>query len=278
MEGVSGLFTREQVWFWEEGTRADIAAQGQRLLIDDVNALSAAALDAGVDELIVSDTHHGGNNIALDQMLDDPRITYHPRSVGREGTRRRWLPGLDESVDGLMLPGHHSRAGTEAAFLPHTWTGEWSDFSINGQSVGEIGIEACYAGHWDVPLILATGDDATEREVADQFPQAAMARVKRATGSDLCSGPDPGSAHELIAEQVAEAVARVRSGAVAPYKPALPMTVSVRMKTAEQASVAAARPGVERADEYTIQARVDQQCDVVKWILGTGLNMPPKEQ
>jgi hypothetical protein len=30
MEGVSGLFTREQVWFWEDGIRTDIADEGKR--------------------------------------------------------------------------------------------------------------------------------------------------------------------------------------------------------------------------------------------------------
>jgi D-aminopeptidase len=50
---------------------------------------------------------------------------------------------MNETVDGLMLMGHHAKAGTPNAFLPHTETTAWADFSINGQSVGEIGIGAC---------------------------------------------------------------------------------------------------------------------------------------
>jgi D-aminopeptidase len=56
MEGVSGIFTREHVWFWEPGARDHIAEEGRRLLMADVNSAVAAALDAGVDELIVCDT------------------------------------------------------------------------------------------------------------------------------------------------------------------------------------------------------------------------------
>jgi D-amino peptidase len=75
--------------------------------------------------------------------------------------QRRWMPGLDQTVDALMLPGHHAKSGTEGAFLPHTWTRDnWVDFRINGQSVGEIGIETCYAGHWNIPLIYVQGDKA----------------------------------------------------------------------------------------------------------------------
>jgi D-amino peptidase len=275
MEGVSGLLTREHVWFWEEGTREHIAAQGRQLLVADVNAAATAALQAGAGEMIVCDTHHGGGSLDLDAVLRDPRIVVLPKPVGFQGTERRWMPGLDETVDGLMLLGHHAKAGTKAAFLPHTWTLEWADFRINGRSVGEIGIEACYAGHWDVPLILVQGDRAACNEAEDQFPGVVTAAVKRAESLDLCSGPNPHAARQLTAQQVAAAIAGSQSGQVAPYKPALPMTVTIRMRTARAAAAAAHKPGVKRLDEDTVQARVERQCDVVKWILGTGLDMPP---
>src|SRR5262249_6769800 len=53
MEGVSGLFSREQVWFWEEGVRQEVADEGRRLLMADVNSATAAALEAGADRVIV---------------------------------------------------------------------------------------------------------------------------------------------------------------------------------------------------------------------------------
>ena len=130
MEGVSGILTREQVWFWEEGVRREVAEEGQRFLIADINSAAAAALGAGVDELIVCDTHHGGGNIILEQMLDDPRLAYLARSRGYQDGKLRWMPGLDQTVDGFLLPGHHARAGTAGAFLPHTWTLDWADFRI----------------------------------------------------------------------------------------------------------------------------------------------------
>jgi D-amino peptidase len=277
MEGVSGLMTREQVWYWEPGVRAEVAAEGRRLLMADVESAAAAALASGADELIVCDTHHGGGNLELDRMPRDPRITYLGRSVGEQDGRRRWMPGLDRGVDALMLPGHHAKAGTARAFLPHTWSSQWADFQINGRSVGEIGIEACYAGHWDVPLILVQGDEAGCQEAAEQFPGVVTASVKRALGRDLCEGLDEEAARRLTGERVAEAIAALRGGRAAPYKPRLPMAVTVRMHTAEAAERAASRPTVRRLDELTVEGRVDQQCDVVKWLLGTGLDMPPEQ-
>jgi hypothetical protein len=55
------------------------------------------------------------------------------------------------------------------------------------------------------------------------------------------------------------------------------MTVTVRMHSAEAAERATGRSTVQRVDELTVQGRVDRQCDVVKWLLGTGLDMPPEQ-
>jgi len=272
MEGVSGIFTREQVWYWEEGVRQEVAEEGKRLLIADVNSAVTAALEAGVDELIVCDTHHGGGNIAMDRMVADRRVAYLGKSRGYQDGKLRWMPGLDGSVDGFMLPGHHAMAGTSGAFLPHTWQLDWADFRINGVSVGEMGIEACFAGHWDIPVIFAQGDDAACREAEGMFPGVVTACVKRAVTPERCEGLDPASAHRLTAEKIGHAIDRLRAGKCQPFQPELPITVAIRMTTAEKAEEAAKNPGVKRTDECTVECRVERHCDVVKWIVATGLD------
>jgi D-amino peptidase len=275
MEGCSGLFTREHAWYWEPNARSEIGEAGRQLLMADVNAATAAALDAGADEVIVCDTHHGGGNIRIPEMLQDPRITYHGRSraPAPEGQRGRWMPGLDESVDGFMCPGHHAKAGTPNAFMPHTSSLEWLDFRINGQSVGEIGLEACYAGHFGVPLVFVQGDEAACLEAETQFPGVVTAAVKRAEGEWLALGLSPEEARRLTASRVTEAVTRLRRGeAPAPYKSSLPMTVTIRMATTQGAEKAAQRPTVDRLDDYTIQGTVPRQADVLKWLTGDGLD------
>jgi D-amino peptidase len=268
MEGVSGLFTREQAWHWEDRSTPEAYAEGKTLLIDDINASVKAALDAGADELIVADTHSGGGNIELDRMFQDQRVSYRERAAERGGDIRYWMRDL-ETCDGLMLMGHHAKAGTEGAFLPHTWTSEWADVRINGQSVGELGIEACFGGHWNVPFMVAQGDDYTESEVEATYPGTLMAAVKRAEGNDLCSGADPQSARELTASCVAEAVTR-GPDAFEPYAPNLPMTVTIFYHDEAGAEKASVRPMVTRVDALTVESTLEQRCDVVKWILDVG--------
>jgi len=128
-----------------------------------------------------------------------------------------------------------------------------------------------------VPLILVQGDEAGCQEASEQFPGVVTAAVKRAISEDLCEGLDEEEARRLTAARVAEAIAGLRRRPPAPFKPALPTTVTVRMHSAAATERATGRPTVQRVDELTVQGRVDCQCDVVKWLLGTGLDMPPEQ-
>ena len=58
-----------------------------------------------------------------------------------------------------------------------------------------------------------------------------------------------------------------------PYKPRLPMTVTIRMATMEQRPRRLNGPECQRIDDHTVEARVGRQADIVKWINGTGLDM-----
>ena len=262
MEGISGICTREHVWYWETGARESVGNEGRRLMTLDINSAAAAALAAGVDSLVVCDTHHGGGNVFWSELLSDPRITYETPQAPR------LMPSLDGTFDGLILLGHHAKAGTQGAFLNHTWSGGWFDFQINDMSVGEMGIEACYAGHWDVPLIMVQGDEACCAEAESQFPGVVTAGVKRAVGYSRASGPAPELARKLTAEKVAEAVGKARARGLKPFKPRLPMTVRIMMTTTEAVDRIAGRPGVRRLDGRTAEMAVERQCDVLKWIVG----------
>src|SRR5262249_21055431 len=225
-------------------------------------------------KLVVCESHHGGGNFMRDKLLSDHRIRYQYHSRGTEDGKLRWMPGLDHTVAGLMLPGHHAKAFTEGAFLPHTNSIEWADFRINGQSVGEMGIEACYAAHWNIPLIFVQGDEAACYEARQQFPGVVTAVVKRSTGPESCTGLDPEAAHKEVSLRVAEAIAKLKRGEMRPFKTTLPMTVTIRMRTMDGAAKAAKRPGVTRLDDHTVEGRAGRYCDVVKWITGSGLDMP----
>ena len=279
MEGACGINSREQVWFWEEGVREEVAREGQDMLIADVNNAVRAALEAGVDEIVVSDTHHGGGNMVLERMLADPRVTYNPRSRGMHKGVRRWMPGLDETVDGFMVPAHHAKSSTPNAFLPHTNSSRWADFRINDMSVGEMGLESCFAAHWNVPLMFTHGDNLFCKEVRETYPWVEAVEVKQVVDANHCAGPDPVEARKLVAEGIVRSIENLRAGKCKPFAPKLPMTVTIKMLYPEDADAAVAKSPetVQRIDKYTIQGNAPRHCDVMAWLTGDGLSMKPEK-
>jgi D-amino peptidase len=137
-------------------------------------------------------------------------------------------------------------------------------------------MESCFAGHWDIPLMLMQGDEAACAEAEDQFPGVVTACVKRAVSHDLCTGLDAQAARELTAIRITEAIERLRSAKPRPFKPTLPMTITIRMASVQAADKAATRPGVQRINEHTVGGRAERHCDVVQWVNGTGLDMTPR--
>lgn len=262
MEGASGIFTREMAW--PDRNRWYLYEEGRRLLTADVNSAITALLGAGVEEVLVCDTHHGdGNNFLWDQMIEDPRVTYE------SPYNPVLMPGLDETFDGLILMGHHAKAGTQGAFLDHTMSSEsWFDFTINGMSVGEIGIETCYAGHWNVPLILVQGDDHCCREVEEQFPGVVTSAVKEGLCRSKARGPAPLLARQQTAVKIAQAVELARERALKPFKPELPMRIRFTAMDTSTCEHHAWQPGVTRIDGRTLEGVVAQQCDVMRWLVG----------
>ena len=92
-----------------------------------------------------------------------------------------------------------------------------------------MGIEACFAGHWDIPVIFAQGDEMACREAEAVFPGITTAAVKHSLDHDTCEGPDLVAAHRLTAAKLTEALDRLRAGDCRPFQPTLPMYVTLRM-------------------------------------------------
>jgi len=252
MEGISGIRKIEQV---DTGGGSEYE-EGRRLMIAEVNAMVAACFDAGADEVVACDTHGGGGQLRIAEM--DARADYETPGSGR------LMPALDESFDGVILLGHHAMAGTETAFLDHTMSSaSWFEYRLNGQALGEIGIEAAWAGHYGVTVILVTGDEPTAREAKQTLGAVETAVVKHPVSRNRARCLPLPRARRVIAEATKRAIER--RGDFRPFQPDLPATVQLTHYRTDQCEERAFRPGVERVDGRTIQRRIDSLLDVVRF-------------
>ncbi len=250
MEGVSGI-----------GTMAMMDRDGsefqrcRRLLDGDVNAAVAGAFDGGATEVVVVDAHGGGGNFIIEEL--DPRAVYE-RSCGA----RNWMPSLDDSFAGLFQVGCHAMAGTLNAFLDHTQSSRsWFRFWLGGREMGEMGQVAAIAGHFGVPTLLVTGDEAACAEAREFFPGIETVAVKQGRGRNHATCLHPERAQQLIREAAARAVKLV--GKLKPFVVDMPAEVKLTVTRADYVDGLAGRPGVERLDARTVSKSIDCVLDLL---------------
>ncbi|MBN2296069.1 MAG: M55 family metallopeptidase [Pirellulales bacterium] len=177
IEGVSGVVSYTQA----EPGKAEYEF-GRRMFKADLMAVIEGLMSGGAEEIVVYDEHYYGRNI-------DP--AWLPRGVtaicGKPPYRADWPGGLDETFDGVVLLGFHSKAETPGGLLPHTYELDIRDLRLNGISVGEIGMEAAIAGDLDVATLLVVADSAGAAEAKALLPGVSVVAVKEAHGESGAS-------------------------------------------------------------------------------------------
>src|SRR5690349_22011851 len=90
---------------------------------------------------------------------------------------RSMVHGIDGGFDAALFVGYHARAGTRNAILDHTYADRVHDVRLNGQPVGELGLNAAFAGRHGVPVALVSGDAAVAAEATELLGDGVAAVV-----------------------------------------------------------------------------------------------------
>jgi D-amino peptidase len=240
MEGISGVVRRDQVSPGSPPWR-----EALQFVEADFNAAVAGASAGGARKIVLCDAHGGGSNIRIENM--DARA-----ECERPIAARNIMPALAEGkFDAAFMIGAHAMAGTAGAFLEHTQSSfTWHNYTVNGQRWGEIAQFAACLGHFDVPLVLVTGDGAACREAREFLGEIETVAVKTALCRQYARSLPLAAAHKAIEEAAVRALRLV--GKIKPFKPKLPADVRLEFHSAETADVFARRPGIKRLDGRTV--------------------------
>lgn len=200
LEGISGVTTFDQT----RNSDGPLYQSARHLLMGDINAAVQGCLDGGASYVCVLDGHGRPLNVIPEEM--------HPGADVICGRGFGTAPGLDASFACGMLLGCHAMAHTPDGVLCHTQSSR-SDarYWYNDREFGEIGQEAMIFGHFGIPIVLVTGDEAACRE-AREFLDEHLVTVSVKTGfsRESCRMVPPERAHERIRAGAKEAMSRVR--------------------------------------------------------------------
>jgi len=241
MEGVVGVVTADQL-----GPQGFEYNRFREFMTEEVKAAVEAAFEAGATEIVVSDSHGNGENLLIEKLPKNLTIVRSwPRPL-------MMMEGIDETFDGVIFIGYHASTNNPAGVRAHTISSaRLADVRLNGTSMPEAGINAAIAGHFNVPVIMISGDDVIVKEATDLLGNIEGATVKWAVSFHAAKTLTPEMAYALIREKIKKAIARIKE--FKPYKIKEPVTLDVRFKAYRPSELLAYLPIVQRTDSHSIR-------------------------
>lgn len=242
MEGVTGATKPQDV-----SSSSDSYPATRESLTADVNAAIAGLQKAGATEVVITDGHGSGSD-QPDYLLD--KLPKGARFDLRDVPYDPYIETMDKSFAAMVTIAMHGRAGGKA-FLAHTYNGH-TKWVMGGHDMNESMLVAASAARFDIPLILVTGDDVLQKEIAAFSPETSYVVVKRAVSVESA---EPRSRDDVSTEiaTAAERALRNRSK-VKPWKPALASPFENRYSyiLPEQAAIAIGFPHAVPVDNKTV--------------------------
>ncbi|MGD2152096.1 MAG: M55 family metallopeptidase [Gemmatimonadales bacterium] len=241
LEGVVGVVTGDHL-----GPSGFEYASAREWVTNEVLAAIEGARAAGATEFVISDSHGNGENLLLDRLPDDVTlIRAWPRPL-------MMMEGIDETFDAVIFIGYHSGTNNPRGVRAHTMSsGQLAGVYLNGVAVPEAAINAAIAGHFGVPVIMISGDDAIAEEARTLLGDIETAVVKWAISYHSARTLTPAAAYDLIREKARTAVERIDD--FQPYIIERPITFDVTFKNYRPSEVLAFLPIVERTDSHSIR-------------------------
>ena len=254
MEGVVGVVTADQL-----GPQGFEYNRFREFMTEEVKAATEAAFEAGATEVVISDSHGNGENLLIEKLPKNVTIVRSwPRPL-------MMMQGIDETFDGAIFIGYHTSTNNMTGVRAHTISSaRLADVRLNGVSMPEAGINAAIAGHFNVPVIMISGDDAVVKEVTDLLGPIEGAVVKWAYGFHSARTLTPEAAYDVIREKVKRAIGRIK--VFKPYKLKEPVQLDVRFKGYRPSELLSYLSIVERTDSHSIRFKGKDIVEVSRFL------------
>jgi D-amino peptidase len=219
------------------------------LWIDQINAIIESAVAEGVENVLVNEAHSAMNYLNIKKL--------HPKASLVTGYIKddNQMHGLDESYLGAVFIGH-AKPGTIKGVLNHGYImRDVFDVRLNGESIGEIGLNALWAAYLGSALIMVVGDDKAAKESRDFNPSISCAIVKEGVSQFSAIHLGLENANQVIKDTVKEAIALRKSDRF--FNISLPdeFEMEIDFTLSEMAHLCSFVPGVERTGGRTVSFR-----------------------
>lgn len=223
----------------------------------EANAAVSGAFEAGASEVVVNDSHGTMRNLIPEELHEEAKLitgSTKPLSM---------MQGIDQGFDAAFLVGYHARRGTLHGILDHTYSGATvSSFVVNGQELGETGMNAAIAGIFNVPIVLVTGDSAVTSEAKALLGNVEAVTVKEAVSRWSAKCVHPNKARQMIRQGAISALKR--RSEMRPFKLKPPFELRLELMNAGMADAAELVPDVKRVAPRVVTYASDDFIKIYK--------------
>ena len=251
IEGVTGVTTYQQ---------AENSQLGRDMLMHDLLSVIEGIRAEEHHEIVVYDMHTDGRNVDLTKLPEDiPVIMGKP-------INGKIYRGIGGGYDGLFMVGLHAMSREPGAMLAHSYLREYDSIHINGELVGEIGVERALAGEQGIPLVFVAGDDKGCAEARNLNPSIVTAVVKKSLGETQALCYPPTKTKPILRSAAKEAVAKAKT--IAPKETTLPVTIQIKYSDCIYLQTMKALYPDVFVDERTIEMKGDNVLECWSEYLG----------
>lgn len=262
MEGITGVVSAEQL-----GPTGFEYGRFREFMTAEVLAAIAGAKEAGATEIVVSDSHGNGQNLLIERLPADVTVVRSwPRPL-------MMMQGIDSTFAAAIFIGYHASTTSAAGVRAHTMSSaNLAAVELNGVSMPEAGINAAIAGHFGVPVVMISGDDAAVDETRRLLGDIEGAVVKRAISFHAATTMTPEAGQTLIRAKVKAALGR--RAAFKPYVVRPPIRLDVTFKNYRPAEILAYLPMVTRTTAHAIRITAPDILQISKFLEFIGTYEP----
>jgi D-amino peptidase len=248
MEGIAGVVHEDQTNPIDPRCAGEYG-RFRKLMTAEANAAIEGALAGGATTVLVNDSHWLMRNLLAEEL--------HPAAELLSGGPKTWsmMEGVDRGHDAAFCIGYHAKAGTANAILDHTYTDRILDVRLNGDSVGELGLNAALAGSYGTPVALVTGDQALAAEARALLGNGVQTvTVKTAVSRHAARSVAPSESCRIIEEAAQTVVNALKVGKrhAKPLVVSSPVRLEVDFRSTIEADLAGMAPGIVRVGARTL--------------------------
>lgn len=178
--------------------------QYRQNMITEVNLAIRLLFEQGVEQIVVNDGHGNMDNLLPSQI--DPRASL----LTAHGAYKEYgmMEGIRSDFDGVCFIGYHCRSNTHGVMAHTIWGAQVRGIRLNGEEIGESGLNAHLAWHYGVPVVLVSGDSLLaqqlETELKGPFQYVETKKTINSSTALNCSFEELQKRYALACEDMAQ--------------------------------------------------------------------------